>query len=321
MKKFYIFILTFFILPLAFSQTKDELVEKYVSKYSDISIKEMKKSGVPASITMAQGLLESAYGKSRLAVSANNHFGIKCKRTWKGKTIKHDDDSAQECFRSYDSAEESYTDHSCFLRDNSRYAFLFDYDPYDYESWAHGLKKAGYATNPKYAYLLIDLIERYNLSNLDKGNAVILKDKDIPKATTVVIQEKHIPTRSEVEQQQIRKAVYTYGGLKVYKNNGVDYVLTVDGDTYYSLSRRLGMSSKRLSRLNDTYADAKVGDVVYIRAKSSKAEKKSTVHIVKSGDNLYNISQKYAVKLKKLTRRNGKKANDELSIGERIRLR
>ena len=321
MKKIVVFILTFLIVPLVFSQTKDELVKKYVSEYSDISIREMKKSGVPASITMAQGLLESAYGKSRLAVSANNHFGIKCKRTWKGKTIRHDDDSAQECFRSYDSADESYRDHSRFLKDNSRYAFLFDYDPYDYESWAHGLKKAGYATNPKYAYLLIDLIDRYNLSSLDKGNAVIIKGKVVPKSTKVVIQEKHVPTRCEVEKLEIRKALYICGGLKVYKTNGVDYVLTVDGDTYTSLSKRLGMSARRLSKLNDTYADARVGDVVYIKSKSSKADKKYTVHVVKNGDKLYDISQKYAVKLRKLAKRNGKGANDELSVGERIRLR
>jgi flagellum-specific peptidoglycan hydrolase FlgJ len=140
-------------------------VKDYIAKFRDIAIEEMKRTGVPASITLAQGIHESDAGRSNLVMRSNNHFGIKCKSDWKGESVSHDDDARGECFRKYDSPFQSYIDHSDFLKTRSHYAFLFNLDPTDYEAWAHGLKKAGYATNPKYPQILIKLIRDYNLQD------------------------------------------------------------------------------------------------------------------------------------------------------------
>ena len=164
MKKYLFFLFLFFSL-LGFSQSK---TESYISKYSSVAIVEMNKYSIPASITLAQGILESGNGESRLAVDGKNHFGIKCHSNWNGKTIIVDDDEKGECFRKYSNVAESYRDHSLFLSERGRYSFLFAYKKSDYKKWAKGLKKAGYATNPKYASLLIDLIEKYELYNYDK---------------------------------------------------------------------------------------------------------------------------------------------------------
>jgi len=164
MKKYLFFLFLFFSL-LGFSQSK---TESYISKYSSVAIVEMNKYSIPASITLAQGILESGNGESRLAVDGKNHFGIKCHSNWNGKTIIVDDDEKGECFRKYSDVAESYRDHSLFLSERGRYSFLFEYKKSDYKKWAKGLKKAGYATNPKYASLLIDLIEKYELYNYDK---------------------------------------------------------------------------------------------------------------------------------------------------------
>ncbi|MAW20980.1 MAG: hypothetical protein CMD16_01120 [Flavobacteriales bacterium] len=161
--------LVFFILLIygAYGQSKTEV---YISEYSEIAIDEMNRFGIPASITLAQGILESGNGESRLAVQAKNHFGIKCHDNWNGKTIIEDDDEKGECFRKYNNVSDSYRDHSLFLTERGRYSFLFDYNKNDYKKWAKGLKKAGYATNPKYPALLIDLIEKYDLSRFDSGD-------------------------------------------------------------------------------------------------------------------------------------------------------
>jgi len=160
------FLLFNLIVVMLGAQTK---TEQYIVKYNGIAVKEMNRYGIPASITLAQGILESGSGESRLATQGNNHFGIKCHDNWNGKTIIEDDDEKGECFRKYPKAADSYRDHSLFLTEKGRYSFLFDYKKKDYKKWAKGLKKAGYATNPKYPSLLIDLIEKYGLSRFDKG--------------------------------------------------------------------------------------------------------------------------------------------------------
>ena len=157
-------ILLLFIALSLFSQTK---TDAYIAKYSSIAIDEMNRYSIPASITLAQGILESGNGESRLAKEGNNHFGIKCHKNWNGQTIIEDDDEKGECFRKYSNASESYRDHSLFLTERGRYSFLFEYSNTDYKNWAKGLKKAGYATNPKYPKLLIDLIEKYDLVRFD----------------------------------------------------------------------------------------------------------------------------------------------------------
>ncbi|MBC8510301.1 MAG: glucosaminidase domain-containing protein [Cryomorphaceae bacterium] len=165
MKKF-LLILFLFSSFWGFSQSK---TENYISEYSSAAVDEMNRYSIPASITLAQGILESGNGESRLATEGNNHFGIKCHSNWNGKTIIEDDDEKGECFRKYDKVTDSYRDHSLFLTERGRYSFLFEYKKSDYKKWAKGLKKAGYATNPNYPTLLIDLIERYELYTYDKG--------------------------------------------------------------------------------------------------------------------------------------------------------
>jgi len=165
MKK-YLLIVFLFSSFLAVAQNK---TEAYIEKYSQIAVDEMNMYNIPASITLAQGILESGNGESRLAVDGKNHFGIKCHSNWNGKMIIEDDDEKGECFRKYNRVSDSYRDHSLFLNERGRYAFLFEYNKTDYKKWAKGLKKAGYATNPKYPTLLIDLIEKYDLSRFDKG--------------------------------------------------------------------------------------------------------------------------------------------------------
>jgi flagellum-specific peptidoglycan hydrolase FlgJ len=164
MKKL-LYLILFAIISNASANAQDtNAVQAYINTYKDIAIAEMKRTGVPAAITLAQGIHESGAGLGDLVSRSNNHFGIKCKSNWTGRTVKHDDDANQECFRAYDSASQSFVDHSNFLRNGSRYAFLFANEPTNYKAWAQGLKSAGYATNPKYAPMLIKLVEKYNLN-------------------------------------------------------------------------------------------------------------------------------------------------------------
>ena len=165
---FFLFLFLFLFYVIAEAQNKTEV---YIAKYSSIAIDEMNRYNIPASITLAQGILESGNGESRLATQGNNHFGIKCHDNWNGETIIEDDDEKGECFRRYSKVSDSYRDHSLFLTERGRYSFLFKYKNTDYKKWAKGLKKAGYATNPKYANLLIDLIEKYDLGRFDNGNS------------------------------------------------------------------------------------------------------------------------------------------------------
>ena len=164
MKKLRLTLLSFFVLIRVFSQSS-VVVHNYIREFKDIAIEEMQRTGVPASITLAQGIHETSAGQSPLVIKSNNHFGIKCKSEWHGPSVSHDDDAKGECFRKYESPFESYKDHSDFLATRTHYGFLFNLDPTDYEAWAHGLKKAGYATNPKYPQILIKLIEDYHLQD------------------------------------------------------------------------------------------------------------------------------------------------------------
>ena len=167
-----VLLIIFLSCDFLFSQNK---IENYITNYKQLAIDEMNRYSIPASITLAQGILESGSGQSKLAKDAFNHFGIKCHKNWKGDKVYHDDDDENECFRKYNSVKESYRDHSLFLSERGRYSFLFN-PKNDYKDWARGLKKAGYATNPKYAEKLINIIEEYNLNKFDKK---ILKDKSI----------------------------------------------------------------------------------------------------------------------------------------------
>ncbi|PRY53769.1 flagellum-specific peptidoglycan hydrolase FlgJ [Arcticibacter pallidicorallinus] len=219
----------------------------YVERFKDIAIEEMLKSGIPASITLAQGMLESASGNSTLAREANNHFGIKCHAGWTGKTILKDDDAVGECFRYYNSAEESYRDHSEFLK-RSHYAFLFDLDRNDYKGWARGLKKAGYATNPRYPELLISLIERYGLDRYDREESVFAK-ANREEQVLAQIAAKPAETKAEVAIPAV--------AMKVYE--------VAAGDTLYAISRKVGLSVDELKVLNSLGGnDIKPGQLLVV---------------------------------------------------------
>lgn len=275
-----------------------QTVEQYIDKYNVIAIDEMYRSKIPASVTLAQGILESGNGNSRLAVEANNHFGIKCKNTWTGKTIYEDDDAPQECFRKYDAAIDSYRDHSDFLMKNARYAFLFDLDQTDYKAWAHGLKKAGYATNPQYAELLITFIEKHQLNRFDKTRLSEEEDRELKEEKAVQLKERG----------------------KEFLNNGVAATRVKKGESFAQIALDYDIKVFQIYRNNDLEKDAicREGDTLYLRAKKAKAQ--SEFHYVGKGQTLHWISQRYAVKLDKLLERNLLDRGEEPAEGEQIYL-
>jgi LysM repeat protein len=287
-----------------YGQVSSNTREEYISKYKDLAVKEMKRTGIPASITMAQGILESGSGKSRLAVKANNHFGIKC-HDWDGKKIRHDDDARRECFRKYKSVEESYRDHSDFLTTKSRYASLFHLEPTDYKQWAEGLKKAGYATSPTYAKALIRIIEENQLYLLDQG--VDVPDHDIYYADN---QKKNAVNTGNSQRQ-------------IFENNRVKYIIVKEGDSFTSLTAELDLLPWELSKYNETSENRSLseGQIVYIQPKRRNAEAGKVIHKVKSGETMYTISQRYGVRLDKLYARNQMETGTEPQTGTELMLR
>ncbi len=294
--------------------------EQYIKTYKDLAIAEMKRSGIPASITLAQGMLESDNGNSRLATKGNNHFGIKC-HDWEGQGIYHDDNQKGECFRHYKSAKESYLDHTDFLMTRSRYAFLFEYDATDYKNWAKGLRKAGYATNPKYPELLINLIDRHSLHQYDTGVAISKKETKGSKQTASK------PASSSKSKSKASKSIDDFSiSVDMYQtmdNNRTDYILTKEGDSYASLTKELKLMPWQLPKYNETDASTplKEGQVVYLQPKRRKAERGKDTHIVQEGETMYDISQKYAIKLNRLYILNRMEEGTQPAPGEKLNLR
>lgn len=235
---------------------------EYIEQYAPLAVEQQMLYGIPASITLAQGLLESGNGNSRLAREANNHFGIKCGSSWDGESIRHDDDAAQECFRAYSSVEESYIDHSLILLERKWYRPLFDLDPKDYKAWAHGLKKAGYATNPLYAELLIKIIEdnqlyKYDnalLSDWQSGKQEESAAPDTKESDNEVVEdatpepEPQKPQRVNVDN--LRVALSNVGGYGVFSEGGRRYVVAAEGDNLARVAKAVGVSERRLRRIN-----------------------------------------------------------------------
>ena len=298
--------------------------EKYISQYAELAVKEMYRSGVPASITLAQGLLESGNGKSTLAVKGNNHFGIKCHKGWTGKSMRHDDDKKNECFRVYDSPEESFRDHSDFLRYRDRYSFLFDFRITDYKSWAHGLKKAGYATDPSYPQKLIRIIEEYDLHKYDRKSS----RKHSEESSDEVIQQELPKSPSQIEQdvpleENMREQFSFSFSRPVYTRNRVPFVYAEEGDTYEILASLYGLFPREILKFNDVKdpSDLKPGDVVYLRTKKNRSAKGLDKHVMEEGETLAEISQRYAVKLSRIYKLNGFDQSYVPSEGEIIKLR
>ncbi len=293
-----IFLLIFTLaLTASVADTRKSPQHIYIERYADLAVEEMYRSGVPASITLAQGLLESRYGQSELAVKANNHFGIKC-HNWNGQKMYYDDDRKGECFRKYKSVEESFRDHSDFLRFRDRYRFLFDLEPTDYEAWAHGLKKAGYATDSKYPQKLIRLIEEYELYKYDEQNSV---ERDLPESPAQI--EKVEPLNDKQ-----RETFHFALSRQMYSINGVPFVYSVDGESYASIAARYNLFLKEILRYNDLKEDGTLypGTVVYLQKKKKQAARGLDKHVVEeAGETLADISQRYAVRLSSLLRMNG----------------
>ena len=270
--------------------------EAYLNKFHPAAIEQMKKYGIPASITLAQGLLESGRGTSMLATRGNNHFGIKADDRWEGDTI-HSFDNGRWCiFRRYKDAARSYEDHSKFLCDNSRYNFLFELKQTDYKGWAKGLKDAYYAEDREYDKKLISIIERYELYRYDSNNKP----------------ENKKATKAPDKKREILKA------------NGLLYVIAQKGDTFKSLSKELGISKRKIRKYNDLYKDYRFedGDIIYLQKKRNKATKGYNFHTTKRGESLYRISQIYGIRIKSLYKQNPQYENyTTLKVGDVIRLR
>lgn len=296
------------IFPLSVFAQKRQTTEEYINKYKDAAIYQMKTQGVPASIILAQGLLESDNGNSALAVKANNHFGIKCHTTWTGSKVYMDDDTKNECFRKYSNPEKSYRDHSDFLRGARRYSSLFDLEPTDYKGWAYGLKKAGYATNPHYAEMLIKIIEENRLYLFDRGISI----------------EVESPTKGVGDLVDVDHFVIDMNKhRKVYTRNRIKYIIVKKGDDYASLTKELELLPWQLAKYNEISKDSalKEGQEIYIQPKRCRAEINHSVHVVEKGETMYSISQMYGIKLKSLYRKNRMKFGDQPEVGQVIHLR
>lgn len=263
----------------------------YIAKYAELAVKHMNKYGIPASITLAQGLLESDAGRSSLASRCNNHFGIKCHNDWRGKTMLVDDDRRNECFRCYNNAEDSFEDHSLFLVNGARYRSLFSLGSRDYKGWARGLKAAGYATNPNYADKLIEIVERYGLDRYDDRSSRRLAKGAVPH--------------------------------RQYEVNGVKCVQLGQGETLRDIAREFGMSLSLLRRFNDVDRSftPPAGSNVFLERKKNRASVENRVYTVKNDDSLWSISQTFGVKMDHLAGRNRITSSNPLSVGMTLKLR
>jgi LysM repeat protein len=285
--------------------------EYYVKTYYPKAVEQMNKHGIPASITLAQALLEGGAGRSDLVREANNHFGVKADKRWNGKTYSKWDNGKWCKFRVYNSAEESFEDHSKFLLSNSRYDFLFGLRKDDYKGWAKGLKKAGYAEDPQYPTKLINLIERYGLHKYDSYTK-----QDIKKNNSVVVSG--VVVAGDTEEKNLS------GNHELLKTNGLIHTIAVEGDTFEGLSSEFDISKRKLRRYNDLYKGYvfNAGDIIYLEKKNNKARRGTSFHTTQKGESLYSLSQKYGIKLKKLYNMNPMyKEYTNLKVGDVIRLR
>ena len=282
----------------ASAQYKSSQYERYIKQYAPLAVKHQQKYKIPASITLAQGLLESGAGQSDLAKRSNNHFGIKCHSDWKGGKVYHDDDYKGECFRKYSSPDQSYEDHSLILTQRPRYATLFTLNIRDYKGWAKGLQKCGYATDRSYANRLIKIIEDYELYVYDTAK---------------------LSTKKSVNASSFSPARYT-----IYKANGLLYVHSNGKDNVESIAQSLGFTAKEICRYNefpDTEFPLQAGDIVYLQKKKRKADKPNYDHVVQMGESMHSISQNYGIQTKSLYKLNKKDKDYIPEEGDVLKLR
>lgn len=298
--------------------------EDYINTYKDIAISEMERSGIPASITLAQAMLESDNGNSRLAVKANNHFGIKC-HGWTGNSIYHDDDDNDECFRKYKSVKESYIDHTDFLMNGSRYVFLFYLDQTDYKGWAKGLAEAGYATDNSYAKDLIRIIEENELDAYDKPQKKGKKKEKTLEEELSVGDSTIIDTAEFADQSDKMAGSSALAGTqrKILNRNRINYIIVENGDTYIALTEELKLLPFELARYNEIERNAPLdsGQVLFIQPKRNKASVEFPAHTVIAGETMYQIAQMYGIKLDVLYLKNLMEKGTEPTVGTVLSLR
>ena len=297
--------------------------EEYIQTYKDIAMREMREYKIPASITLAQGLLESGAGNSALAREAKNHFGIKCHKGWEGETYIMDDDEKNECFRKYKNAEESFKDHSIFLTTRGRYSALFELDITDYQGWAKGLKAAGYATNPKYAQLLIDRIDLYDLTKYDQiALGQRTDDNQLPDIAPEdeLLELAYSPANRSVFELVDMTAEKRF----IYENNGVRFIFAKEGETPEQLAKDLGIKFNKFCEYNLLKRPDEMvfhsGDVVYLdklRNKNWKAKK----YTVAEGETLRDVALRFAVRPERILKMNGLKEGERISTGQVVWLR
>ncbi|MDR6459578.1 LysM repeat protein [Chryseobacterium vietnamense] len=321
--------------------------DQYIQKFAKYAVEEMEKYKIPASITLAQGLLETGGGQSRLAQEGKNHFGIKCKEDWTGRTMKHTDDAPNECFRVYDDPRQSYEDHSIFLSTRKYYANLFKLDMKDYRAWATGLKKAGYATNPRYASILITKIEKYKLYEYDNTNsnevlyAVLkmypdLKDdrtfmaqlepsKAIRKVKDPVTVEVPYKQTSYAQQQKRVERIKTKAEIlnsiliKSHPNDGLKYIIIPEDTDVKFIASKFKVSESRLMKWNELENETlKKNDIVFLESKNSTGN--TATYKVVSGEDMHDIAQKFGIKLHKLYAKNRMDEGQQPSAGQLIYL-
>ncbi len=301
------FSLLLFLQLCIFAQRTNQAYWAYIDQYKGIAIEQMHKYRIPASITLAQGLLESGAGRSSLATKAHNHFGIKVSGNWTGPYVLKNDDAPNEKFRKYNNARESYEDHSRFLQ-GRRYQGLFQLKITDYRGWARGLKAAGYATSPTYAESLIRIIEMYNLYQFDNGSYRQERKSTAPVIPTINAQSSFFQTHT------------------LYKHNKNYFIIVEIGDNMATISKETGISLKKLYQYNDLpldYAPTQ-GDLIYLKKKqkcASKQFKKNPIHIVEPNQSMFDISQLYGIRLKSLYKLNEFEPSHEIKPGDILRIR
>jgi len=325
-----------------FSAQKWATEDQYIQKFAQYAVEEMEKYKIPASITLAQGLLETGGGQSRLAQEGKNHFGIKCKEEWTGKSMKHSDDAPNECFRVYDDVKQSYEDHSIFLATRKYYANLFNLDMKDYKAWAHGLKKAGYATNPKYASILISKIEKYKLYEFDNVNSkevnfAMLKmypdlkdDQTFMAAMEAKNADKKKPVKAEApkkiyaetpkkERVKTKSEILNSILIKSHPNGGLKYVVIPEDTSVQFLAAKFKISEDKLMKWNELDTNMlKKNEIVFLEQKNTHGN--TATYKAESSENMHDIAQKFGIKLDKLYAKNRMDEGQKPSPGQVIYL-
>lgn len=320
MKKAFLFIVSLYFFPSAFSQ--NITAEQYIKTYKDFAIREMKRMGVPAAITLAQGILETENGNSDLLKKSNNHFGIKCKSSWTAEGVSHDDDAIGECFRTYKDAEGSYRDHSNYLRGNDRYAFLFKLDPRDYKGWAYGLKRAGYATNPRYPEILIKNIEENNLqqytmvavNEVPVFDASKYQSDPEEKAFIEIVKGKRSSNNQQVN-------IISNTPKEKININGSKAIYETRGRSLLAIATENNINLNKLLEYNDLQKDGLMEDDQFIFLEKKSKEGDMDFYIVQNNETLYDVAQKNGIRLQNLYEYNDLKGDENIFAGSKLNLK